>query len=67
LIENEEGVIPIEVKSGTNLSATSFTEFMKKYHSKFGVKFSKLPYKQNKQVINAPLYLASEVVKSSYL
>jgi predicted AAA+ superfamily ATPase len=64
LIENEEGtIIPIEVKSGTNLSANSFNEFMKKYKFEFGFKLSKLPYKDNKSVINVPLYNANEVIK----
>lgn len=61
LIENENWIIPIEVKSGTHLSATSFTEFMKKYKSKFGLKLSRLPYKASENVINFPLYLAGEI------
>ena len=54
--ENEQGVVPIEVKSSTNLTANSFKEFMKKNHSQLGIKISALPYKDNEEVINLPLY-----------
>jgi hypothetical protein len=63
VIEGKEWIIPIEVKSGTNLSATSFSDFMKKYTFELGIKFSKLPYQENEKIINAPLYLVSEVIK----
>ena len=54
--ENEQGVVPIEVKSSTNLSANSFKEFMKDSNSPLGIKISALPYKENEKVINLPLY-----------
>ena len=56
ITENEIGVVPIEVKSGTNLTANSFNEFMKTNDSKLGIKISALPYEENEKVINIPLY-----------
>jgi len=56
ITENEQGVVPIEVKSSTNLTANSFNEFMKKNNSKLGIKISGLPYKLNEKVVNLPLY-----------
>jgi predicted AAA+ superfamily ATPase len=54
--ENEQGVVPIEVKYGNNLSANSFKEFMNDNHSGLGIKISALPYKKNEKVVNLPLY-----------
>jgi len=56
MTENEQGVVPIEVKSSTNLTANSFKEFMKKHNSHLGIKISALPYKENEKVINLPLF-----------
>ena len=56
ITENEQGVVPVEVKSNTNLTANSFNEFMKKNHAELGVKISALPYKANEKVVNLPLY-----------
>ncbi|GHT02750.1 ATPase [Bacteroidia bacterium] len=61
--ENEQGVVPIEVKSGTNLSANSFKEFMKEHNSPLGVKISALAYKENEKVINVPLYNTANLEK----
>jgi predicted AAA+ superfamily ATPase len=61
--ENERGVVPIEVKSGTNLSANSFKEFMKEYNSPLGIKISELSYKENEKVINLPLYSTGQLGK----
>jgi len=56
MTENEQGVVPIEIKSSTNLTANSFKEFMKNNHLQLGIKISALPYKENEKVINLPLY-----------
>jgi predicted AAA+ superfamily ATPase len=59
--ENEQGVVPIEVKSSANLSANSFREFMKSNNSPLGIKISTLPYEKNEKVINLPLYNTMQV------
>lgn len=56
--DEENGVLPIEVKSGQNLKSTSFNNFLNKYRLNKGVKLSILPYKENDVIINMPLYLA---------
>lgn len=61
ITENEQGVVPIEVKSGTNLTAASFAKFMQDNSSQLGIKVSALPYKENEKVINIPLYSALRV------
>jgi predicted AAA+ superfamily ATPase len=63
ITENELGVVPIEVKSGTNLSAKSFKDFMKDNHSPLGIKISAMPYKKNEKVINLPLYNTLNIKK----
>jgi predicted AAA+ superfamily ATPase len=67
ITENESGVVPIEVKSGTNLTAASFSKFMKTHHSPLGIKISALPYKENEKVINLPLYSAFRIKELSTL
>ncbi|MBR3386532.1 ATP-binding protein [Candidatus Saccharibacteria bacterium] len=60
IIQNVSGeILPIEVKSGTNVSSASLNNFLRKNPliSK-AVKLSLLPYKPNNQVDNIPLYLA---------
>jgi predicted AAA+ superfamily ATPase len=56
MTENETGVVPIEVKSSTNLTAKSFNEFMHSNNLPVGIKISSLPYKENDEIINIPLY-----------
>lgn len=61
IIQQEDAVIPIEVKSGTNLQAKSLRAYRDKYHPKCSYKLSLLPYKRNDEVTNLPLYLASTI------
>ncbi len=61
LTERNNEVIPIEVKSGKNLTSVSFNRFMKANQSKYGYKISNRPYMNNKKIINLPLYLTSTI------
>lgn len=56
IIQREGEIIPIEVKSGENLHARSFTLFCEKYQPNKAIKTSPLPYHDNGKVINIPLY-----------
>jgi predicted AAA+ superfamily ATPase len=56
ITENGIAVVPVEVKSGTNLTAKSFSEFMNDNNLPLGVKISSKPYKENDKIINVPLY-----------
>lgn len=58
LMENNDGVVPIEVKSGRSLSSVSFARFMQEHNSPYGFKVSTLPYNKSERVVNLPLYLA---------
>lgn len=64
LIENNDGVIPIEVKSGKNLTSISFNRFIKTNQTKYGYKVSSRPFIDNKKIINLPLYLTFMMSKS---
>jgi predicted AAA+ superfamily ATPase len=56
ITETANGVVPIEVKYGSNLTANSFTEFMRSNNSPIGIKISAMPYQHNEKIINIPLY-----------
>ena len=49
-------VVPIEVKSGTNVKAKSLRFFREKYKTRFAVRFSLLPLKYDAGLLNIPLY-----------
>lgn len=56
IVQKEGDVIPIEVKSGENLRSRSFTLFCEKFQPKKAIKTSTLPYQNNGNIINIPLY-----------
>jgi predicted AAA+ superfamily ATPase len=61
LVETNSGVSPIEVKSGKRLASPSFTNYMNDCQSALGYKISNLPYRDNGNVVNLPLYLATKI------
>ncbi len=52
------GIVPIEVKSGTNVKAKSLKAFRDNYQPKLSVRFSLLPLEYNSGLLNLPIYLA---------
>jgi len=56
VVQNEEEIIPIEVKSGTSTKAVSFKFFCEKYKPKKAIRTSLNDYKQEEWMINLPLY-----------
>ena len=64
VIQKENSVIPIEVKSGENLRSRSFTLFCQNFSPDKALKTSALPYREDKTVLNIPLYGISAVMKS---
>jgi len=56
VIQNEEEIIPIEVKSGTSTKAVSFKFFCEKYNPKKAIRASLNDYKQEEWMTNLPLY-----------
>ena len=63
VIQKENSVIPIEVKSGENLRSRSFTLFCQNFSPDKALKTSALPYREDKTVLNVPLYGISAVMK----
>lgn len=61
LINSDDHIVPIEVKSGKTLTSPSFNKFMRSQPGVHGYKLSMLPYQQNEAVTNMPLYLASRI------
>lgn len=56
IVEEEEKIIPIEVKSGENLKARSFRLFCEKYKPSKAIRTSLSDYKEESWMANVPLY-----------
>ena len=61
IIQNEEDeIIPLEVKSGENLRAKSFKLFCEKYQPKTAIRTSLSNYRQETWMTNVPLWVVGE-------
>ncbi len=58
IIQQNNKIIPMEVKSGINLKSKSLKVFCKKYQIPYGIRFSLAKYQKQDWIINVPLYLA---------
>ena len=58
LIENQNKVIPVEVKSGKRTQAKSLATYKKKYQPELAIKLSANNLRYENGHINAPIYLA---------
>lgn len=56
VIQHSGKVLPIEVKSGTNVKGKSMSQFIKDNPDIKGLRFSLLPYKEQESLTNAPLF-----------
>lgn len=56
VIQKEGQVLPIEVKAGVSIRANSLTSLLHKHPEMKAVRFSMLPYKEQEQLTNVPLY-----------
>jgi len=61
VLQCESRVIPVEVKSGTNLKAKSLKIFMDKYNPKYAVRTSPADYKQSDNLYDIPLYMIENI------
>lgn len=61
VIQNEEKIIPIEVKSGTNLRSVSFRFFCDKYKPGKAIRTSLSDYKEEGWMTNLPLYAINSI------
>lgn len=61
IIQNQQDeIIPVEVKSGTNLKARSFKLFCEKFEPKRAIRTSLSNYQKQDWLINVPLYILGE-------
>ena len=58
IIQKENKIIPLEVKSGINLKSKSLKVFCQKYQIPYGIRFSLAKHQKQDWLINIPLYLA---------
>lgn len=58
VVQNSMDIIPIEIKSGEAVKATSFKNYIDKYSPVNALRFSKLEYQKNDKFTSIPLYLA---------
>ncbi|MCL2434672.1 MAG: AAA family ATPase [Lentimicrobiaceae bacterium] len=49
-------IVPIEVKSGSNVKAQSLKVYRQNYNPELSIRFSLLPLKENNGLLNIPLY-----------
>lgn len=61
VIQNDEEIIPIEVKSGTNLKSVSFKFFCEKYKPTKAIRTSLSDYKDEEWMTNLPLYSINSI------
>ncbi len=67
LIQNEDGIVPVEVKAEENLQAKSLRSFCDKYHSELAVRTSMSDYREQEWMVNIPLYqIGSGIHKNLY-
>lgn len=61
VIQNDEEIIPIEVKSGTNLKSASFKFFCDKYRPQKAIRTSLVDYRKEEWMTNLPLYAINTI------
>lgn len=63
--DEEDQVIPVEVKAGENLRAKSFKFFCEKYKPEKAIKSSLTNYKQESWMTNVPIYIIGNYFSNS--
>lgn len=61
LLQDEMRIIPVECKSGENLTSASFKRYRREEKPELAIRFSQLEYKEQDDMINLPLYLAGRI------
>lgn len=56
VIQEGDGIFPLEVKSGVNTRSKSLTQFAELYHSKIVSRCNTLNYRKNGIIVNYPFY-----------
>ena len=61
VIQNGSNIVPIEVKAGSNKSATTFKKYIKEKNPDIAIRFSEMNYVTDGRITNIPLYLANAI------
>jgi predicted AAA+ superfamily ATPase len=61
VIQNDNEIIPIEVKAGTNVKSVSFKHFCEKYKPTKAIRLSLADYKDEVWMTNIPLYAINSI------
>ncbi len=62
LLQNEEQIVPVEVKAEENLQSKSLRVFVERNPELHGVRFSMSPYRSQTWLTNYPLYAVEAVI-----
>lgn len=62
MVDNGEKIIPIEVKSETNLRAKSLKSYKEKYNPQLAIRSSISDYKKEDWLLNLPLYAIENII-----
>ena len=65
IVQIDEYIVPIEVKSGGDRSAVSFKSYIDKYNPDIAVRLSIREYIKNGAITNIPLYLTGKIIELS--
>jgi predicted AAA+ superfamily ATPase len=63
LVQNDDKIIPIEVKAEENLQAKSLRIFYNKYNPERAVRTSMSDYREQEWMVNVPLYNIGGLIK----
>ena len=63
ILQNEDGIVPVEVKAEENLQAKSLRFFCEKFQTGKAVRTSMSNYRKQEWMVNVPLYLVGEMGK----
>lgn len=63
IIQKENDIYPVEVKSGKNIIGASIKQYIKNYdkETKFAIRFSLMNFSFDGKILNIPLYLTDEL------
>jgi len=61
IVQNGTEIIPLEVKGGNDKNAASFKSYIRERKPKTAVRFSKMGYAKDGDIINIPLYLVGKM------
>ena len=64
LLQDEDKIVPIEVKAEENLQAKSLKAFVERNHGLKGVRLSMSPYREQDWLTNYPLYSLEAIIDS---